>query len=281
MRVGQNPLRSASVQGFEKVFLAVITHLPNTTTAYHAKRMEVIQTCLQTMRDNAQMDATVIVWDNGSIPKLRNWLQDVYKPDILILSHNVGKGTARTTIGRMAPPEAVIAFSDDDIYYERDWLRPQIELMNHFPNVACVSGYAVRTAFRWGVENTLQWAKENATLDMGMFIPRERENDFAVSVGRDPKWHEDYTRDDVDYRVTYNGKTAYCTAHHCQFVTTGAVIAQINQYDNKAMGDEKPFDIWMDKIGLRLSTIERLCRHIGNVLDDDMKIRQERELWQA
>lgn len=270
-RVGQNPNRSADAERFESTFVAVITHLPNTTTAYHAKRFEVVRACLTTMRENAKMPHTFIVWDNGSEQTFRNWLQDVFRPDVLILSKNVGKVTARTTLGRMIPPEAVIAISDDDMLYEDDWLVPQIELLQHFPNVACVSGYAVRTAFRWGVENTLAWARKHALLEQGRFMSRERENDFAVSIGRDPAWHEAYTKDDVDYRVTYNGKSAYCTAHHCQFVTTGETIRKLPQYDDKALGEERSFDIGMDALGLRLSTINRLSRHIGNVMDESMR----------
>lgn len=269
-RIGQNPNKSMDAERFESPFVAVITHLPNTTSAYHAKRFEVVRTCLTTMRNNAKMPHTFIVWDNGSEQTFRNWLQDVFKPDVLVLSKNVGKVTARTTLGRMIPPEAVIAISDDDMLYENGWLAPQIELLQHFPNTACVSGYAVRTAFRWGVENTLAWARKHALLEQGRFMSRERENDFAVSIGRDPMWHEAYTKNDVDYRVTYRGKTAYCTSHHCQFVTKGETIRKLSQYDNKALGDERGFDIGMDSLGLRLSTINRLSRHIGNVLDESM-----------
>src|SRR5690349_3470625 len=114
MRVGNNPNKSARVDSFAPVMLAVVTHLPNLTTAYHSKRLEVIQTCLTTMREGAHVEHTFAVWDNGSIPELRRWLQYDFKPDMLMLSENVGKNNARTALFRMAPPDTVVAYSDDD-----------------------------------------------------------------------------------------------------------------------------------------------------------------------
>ena len=75
MRVGQNPNKPApAATSFQDVALCTVTHIPNTTTAYHSKRLEVVQHSLRSMRAGAQMEATVIVWDNGSIPALRDSL---------------------------------------------------------------------------------------------------------------------------------------------------------------------------------------------------------------
>jgi hypothetical protein len=271
MRIGQNPNKAADAVGIEPVVLAVVTHLPNTTTAYHAKRMEVIQTCLTSMRQGANTEHTFAVWDNGSIPELRRWLQWDFKPDVFVQSPNIGKTAARTSIFRMFHPDTVVCYSDDDMLFYDDWLRPQLELLQHFPGVACVSGYPVRTSFRWGNENTKAWARKYADLQMGYFLPQEWEADFALSVGREPAWHKEYSKGDLDYLITYKGKKAYATAHHCQFIGRAETVGRVLQYDGKAMGDEKPFDIALDRIGLRLATTQRLCRHIGNVLHDELR----------
>jgi hypothetical protein len=45
-------------------------------------------------------------------------------------------------------------------------------------------------------------------------------------------------------------------------------LADVADYDPAAMGVERPFDEAIDRAGLlRLTTIERLARHMGNVLD--------------
>jgi len=272
-RVGSNPNKSSPATAtFRKLVLTCVTHLPN-QEGYHADRLEVVQTCLRTMRAGAKLEHTLIVWDNGSCDALRDWLQFEFKPDVLILSPNIGKTAARTALVRMCHPKAVVGYADDDMLFYDNWLAPQIELLQHFPNVASVTGYPVRTSFRWGTENTQAWARINGRLETGRFLPQEWEDDFAVSIGRDIEQHRQGSDRDFDYRVTYNGKQAYCTSHHCQFIGRPDTIGKVLQYDGAAMGDEKPFDVALDTIGLRLATTQRLTRHIGNILDD--KIRNE------
>jgi len=269
MRVGNNPNRGLKAAEFSKTVLTCVTHLPN-EDGYHAQRLEVVQTCLASMRAGYE-HLSMIIWDNGSCAGLRDWLQYEFKPTQLMLSENIGKNAARTCMARMLPLDRVMAYSDDDIYFYPGWLDPQLELLTHFPNVAAVTGYPVRTAFRWGNENTLAWARANALVEAGHFIPRAWEDDFAVSVERDPDWHANYTVKDLDYRVTYQGKQAYATAHHCQFISPVSVIGRIMNYWPEAMADEKNTDIVLDKIGLRLATTERYARHMGNVIDDALR----------
>jgi len=272
MRIGNNPNKSALVAApYAPITLAVVTHLPNTTTAYHSLRLEVVRACLNTMRAGAFYEHTFMVWDNGSIPELRDWLQFDFKPDVLILSHNIGKTNARTSLAGMVPDKTIFGYSDDDMLFADNWLEPQMDLLNSFPNVACVSGYPVRTAFRWGIENTLRWARDNAKLEKGIFISQSDEDDFALSVGRTPEWHRAYTEKDIDYRVTYNGLQAYCKEHHCQFIARAGTLKKLAVYDNFAMADERPFDVAMDKLGLRLATIQRVALHIGNRLDESIR----------
>lgn len=282
MRVGNNPLagRPAPHVLAPVVFLVAV-HLPGLYTAYHKNRLEVIQTCLTSMTQNANTEYSLIVWDNGSIPEVRVWIEDMIRPDIYVTSKNVGKSAARKAMLNMISPDSIACYSDDDIYYYPDWFIPQKELLEHFPNVACVSGYAVRTSFRWGNENTKRWAKKNALLEMGKLIPKQHEDDFALSVGRTPDFQADYTKMDFDYRITYKNKQAYATSHHCQVIGYARTLARATQIDYDAMGDEKVFDIALDKLGLRLATINRLARHIGNVLDEDFKKQIKLETLQG
>lgn len=271
-RVGQNPNRSQKAHTFEPIVFAVVTHLPN-EYGYHAQRFDVIQNSIRSMVGKARLPHSLLIWDNGSCHEFREWLRYDLRPDVLVLSKNVGKTSARTALFRMVPPDSVVCYSDDDILYYDNWLQPQLELLNHFPNVAAVSGYPVRTAFRWGIDHTLRWARHNAVVETGHFISTEWEDDFAVSIGRDIEYHRQYTAHDVDYRVTYRGKQAYLTAHHCQFIARAKTIDQVLKFDGQAMGDERVFDVALDDLGLRLCTTERMCRHIGNVTDE--KIRSE------
>lgn len=263
-RVGTNPLKYQNAPAaFPSVLLTVITHLPN-NVGYHAGRIRVIQRCLESMRTD---DAAVMVWDNGSGAELRMWLQQTYRPDYLILSPNVGKAAARRSILNMVPPETIVSLSDDDMEFTRGWLDAHLQLLNGFPNVGAVSGFPVRFSFGWGNVSTLEWAQEYATLERGRFIPESYEADYALSIGSEPERIRELMKEQQDYRVTFNGMQAYAQAQHCQFVCVAGRIAPFCVVDGSAVGDERPFDQAIDAAGLlRLTTIERYARHLGNRL---------------
>lgn len=273
MRAGQNPLRfSQAPASIRDIVFVVVTHLPcEESPGYHAGRMDVVKACLQTMRWGAHREHTFMVWDNGSKSEFRDWLQHIFEPDILVMSENIGKNNARAAAVNMLPLSSVICYSDDDMLYYDNWLNPQIELLNHFPGVAAVSGYPLRVMFRWGVENTIAWARKNGKLEQGRFMPKEWDVDYCDSVGQDYQAFVQKSVKDIDYRVSYQGRQAYCTAHHCQFIGYGVKLQQALTFDQMAMGDEKQTDIALDQVGLRLSTTRRLARHMGNVLDGKLQ----------
>lgn len=269
MRIGQNPNRQSIVRLPAKTIAAVITHLPH-MTGYHQQRFDVVRLCLESMRRFAgEIAHEVLVWDNGSCEQFRMWLTDVYKPNYLMLSRNIGKTNAVKSVFSIFPADTIIAMSDDDILFYPGWLEKQVALLDHF-DAALVSGYPVRTAFRWGIEKTVERCRKIGVVEVGRFIPDEWERDFAISIGRDPSYHKGYTEHDVDYRVTYNGMTAYCTGHHCQFVAKPERILPAMDWSCQAMGSERGFDVKVDLLGLRLCTTERLARHIGNILDEEI-----------
>lgn len=269
MRTARNPLYRQELGQLPAVVLCVITHLPEDASNYHAGRLEVVQTCLTTMRERAGVDAPVWVWDNGSGSELRDWLLDEYRPEYLTLGPNIGKTGARTAMLRAFPPQTVVAMSDDDMYYYDSWLGPQIDLLDGFPNVGAVSGYPVRTQARWGIKSTLEWARKRADrVEVGRFIPDEWDRDFCISVGRDYMWHVRKTTKDMDVLIEYRGLKALASAHHCQFVCYAGRLADLVEWDDLSTSDERPFDLAVDVAGmLRLTTTDRLVQHIGNVME--------------
>lgn len=270
MRVGMNPMRSERAAEFKPIALTAVTHLPN-LQGYHARRLEVIQVCLLSMVKHANEDHNLIIWDNGSCPELLEWIEGELKPDVLIKSVNVGKTAARTCLTRMVHPKTIVTYTDDDMLFYPNWLKPQIELLQGFPCVSVVTGYPVRTSFRWGNEKTLRWAKKNAKIERGRFLPDAWERDFAISIGRDPSVHFETSKDDQDVLIEYNGMKAYATSHHCQFIGYSEMVGRVTQYDGFAMGDERPFDVALDSVGLRLATIDRSARHMGNIIHDELR----------
>ena len=276
MRTEMNPNRRTKADGYAPYIASSVTHLPN-FEGYHQERFEVVKTSLTTMRENAGLDCQILIWDNGSCQEFRDWLLNEYKPDYVVLSNNVGLSNARAGLIRMLPPDVILGVADDDMYYYPDWFKAQVELMKYFPNVGQVSGYPVRTQMRWGNRRTLEWARKVAVVEEGSFIPAEWDRDYCTSIGRDYEWHKKQTENDMDYRITYRGVQAYAVAHHCQFICKVKLLANLMRFTTEAMSDDKPFDWAVDNTGmLRLTTINRYTRHIGNVLDDDLKPKRRR-----
>ncbi len=271
MRSGMNPNRTLKVDGYKKYISAVIVHLPD-FGGYHKERFEVVKACLQSMVKNSELNFQTYVWDNGSCDEVRKWLVDEVKPDYLMLSRNIGKASARASIIKSLPDNVVINISDDDIYYYPGWFEKQVEVLDAFPDVGQVSGCPIRTQARWGNSYTLDWARKRNILKMVRAIPEEYERDFCRGIGRDYAFHKAYTENDYDPVIEYNGHTVIGTAHHCQFIGRVGALKNIVKFDTDAMGDEKPFDIAVDQAKLlRLTTMKRYTRHIGNVMDDDIR----------
>lgn len=276
MRTEMNPNRNEAAKGWKKYVASAVVHLPN-FEGYHKDRFDVVKTSLTTMRENAGLDCDILIWDNGSCQEFRDWLLNEYNPDGVVLSKNSGLTSARAGLVRMMPPGTILAVADDDMYYYNDWYKAQVKVMNHFPNVGQVSGYPIRTQMRWGNKRTLEWAKKFARVDVGRFIPEQWEKDFCTSIGRDYAWHKAHTQEDKDYQISYQGVTAYAFAHHCQFICKVDNLAGLMKFNNEAMSDDKNFDWAVDNTGLlRLTTTNRYTRHIGNVLDEELKPKEKR-----
>jgi hypothetical protein len=258
-----NPEEHTTLPPFPEIVAAVITHLPN-RKGYHAQRFEVIQASLESLG----RDIPLYAWDNGSDAKFREWLVKDLRPEYLTLTPNIGKASARTAILRTFPSNTIVCMSDDDILFTPGWLETQLEILRGFPNVGAVSGCPVRTQARWGIVSTLNWAKENAILKYDRFIPDEYEYDFCRSIGRDYTQHMSETAGEKDYLIEYNGLKAYAMAHHMQFIGYAGKLSVLGLWTRNAMRAEQSFDVAIDRLGLlRLTTIERYTRHIGNILE--------------
>ena len=274
MRTGSNPNRKAKVNGYAPIVLAVITHLPSLED-YHEHRLNVIKASLETLRLNAgRDDFEVMVWDNGSCDKLLYWLRRSYQPDYLISGPNLGKSIARSSIVRMLPDKTILGVADDDMFYYPGWLEKHLEILAVYPKVGTVSGWPVRTQFRFHNHATKLWGERLNVIKYGKFISQQEEMDFCSSIGRD-YWgmHYQYTLGDNDAALHYRGVDAYATGHHAQWMGYAGRIAPFVDYTKEAMADERPFERAIDQAGLlRLTTRERTTRHIGNVLDEELEV---------
>lgn len=284
-RIGINPARG-KVSDYHPagVTVAVLTYLPD-LRGYFQDRLEVLQLVMSSLIANTSPPHDLMVMDNGSCPEVVDYLrglQSAGELDYLLLSRqNLGKIGALRLLCEAAPGE-VIAYCDDDILFYPGWLEAQLDILHSFPKVGMVSGLPVRNASlhaRQSLERLERGDKPGLSVTYQRRIPDEWEADWATSTGRDPQVHLQDTQAHQDMVLCLeksDGKEALeaiGSANHFQFIAFRQVLLQAlpKEWSGKLMGHMVELDQAVDELGyLRLSTVDRYARHLGNALSQEV-----------
>ena len=277
-RVGMNPARDrVSAYRPARVTVAVLVYIPY-LSGYFQHRLEVLKLCLATILKHTIEPFDLFVFDNGSCPELKEYLHSLQESGaiqyLITASENIGKIGAFKLMFKAAPGE-VIAYTDDDIFFYPGWLKAHLELLDGFPRVGMVSGCAVRTLYDHGISSNVELARQDSEVQLihGRNIPETWEIDWAESYGRDVEAHLKALKAMEDIQIERRGLRAYAVANHNQFVTPKMVINQFipDEWSGRLMGLMNELDVAVDEGGyLRLSTLERTTRHMGNMVSPSL-----------
>jgi glycosyltransferase involved in cell wall biosynthesis len=270
MRKGQNPAKSAkTVAKPERITVAVLTYLPF-LSGFYEEGLDVLKASLDSMRKDAGLPFDLMVFDNGSCAEARDYLvaeKEAGRIQYLLLSEkNVGKGGAWNMILAGAPGE-IIAYADSDILYYPQWLSRSVEILETFPNVGMVTARPYRTPPAF-YTSTLDWARENASVEEGDFIPWETFLEFNLSLGQTEEENVKVYKETSDWRVDYQGVTAIAGASHWQFAAYKSTLQQFLPFDmSRPMGQVRQLDERMNEKGLlRLMVSDPLVMNLSNTL---------------
>lgn len=272
MRKGQNPIKQLqSVAKPQRVTAAVLNHIPF-LDGFYADLLQVLDTSLGSLRENAGMPFDLLVYDNGSCAEARAYLLREFEQgriQILILAeHNMGKGGAWNVMLQAAPGE-IVAYADNDVLYYPGWLVESVKVLEAYPNVGMVTArpyYSKPDLYSASVD----WATQTAAaqVERGRLIEPLWVREFLLSLGR--------TKEEIaaelaeeNVRITYNDVTTFCGASHWQFVAWKKVLQEFLPIDlTKPMGQVLRLDQMVNERGyLRLMTDRPYVMNMSNTVE--------------
>ena len=272
MRIGQNPAKLLKeVAKPARITVAVLNYIPF-VSGFYAEMPAVLQVCLDSAREGADLPFDLMVFDNGSCEEVRQNLLDMHqagKIQYLILSEkNLGKGGAWNMILAGAPGE-VLVYTDSDCLFYPGWLSSSLKLLETFPRVGMVTARPFRTNPEYYTQ-TVAWAENNpeVQVERGALIPWETFKEFDLSLGQveaDIRQHYDTTE---DVRLNYHGVQAFTGSSHWQFMAYKKTLAEFLPFEmDRPMGQVKQLDQRMNAAGyLRLMSVEPYAMNMSNTL---------------
>jgi len=259
------------------VLAVTVVYVPH-LRGYFSNRLAVVRLSLESLIRHKPPETRLLVFDNGSCEAVRSLLEgwvECGEIDYVLRSRtNIGTPAAIHMVFRLGL-RPVIAYGDDDVFFSSGWLEPLLEILGRFPMAGMASGVPTLDGADHSIAATLEAARADPLVhvDSKARIPEAWEEDWALSTGRDPVERAVQARATPVPRIESNGMCCFVGATHFQYVGWADRLAACLPvaWPTSLMGNMRDLDAAMDRQGyLRLSTADRLVRHMGNAIPDSL-----------
>lgn len=274
MRINSSPFRkninSLEIKKYEHS-IVIITFIPFLSGHYRHK-LKILKLCVNSIIKNTNSNFNLIIFDNNSCKKVKDYLVLLGNKhdfiNLVLSSQNIGKIAAMNKSFKLADGNYV-SFSDDDIFFKKNWFEESKKILDGFNNVGYVSALPVRAA---SDDKKLKFFKEkNKNLVVQNKWDINYDISFANSIGvNTSRYLEDHNKK-RGLLIKRRNINAYLNGTHLQFTTTKKILKQVLPFKiSKKNYQAQLIDEAFDNNGLfRLATKEMLIHHMGNFIKEE------------
>lgn len=287
-RIGMAPSRRDDLEFVPApVTVCIPVHIPN-LEGYHSDALEILKLCLVSLMGTTMPEpekkVDIIVLLQECCPEVEALLDEWTPAFHISTPYNLGKVLASKALAMIAPGNYV-CIADYDTFFYPGWYEKQLEILAVYPP-AVVSGWTTRYQAQRFTQSTSEWAQGTPEAQYEEVDMRgQYEQEWAISVGRDVQSHMDIVRGLPDKKITFKNVSAYVGNTHSQFMANRALLwGLLAKIESKTiMREIEQLDGTCDEQKvLRLTTIERTTRHMGNTPDEDiLKFAHKTLNWNA
>lgn len=282
MRQGVNPEKFKGEKNKQYLHRIIIpVYIPNINDEYYRESIAVLDHCLNSLTKTINVETTAITLINNNCTSLINPIIEKYRifiDKLVIYTENKGKVYAVLSEAR-ASYESFITIADADILFMSGWETAVFEIYSIFPNAGVVAPVPSQSLafsnnfsvfFRNYFLNKIKYDKVVSNEDCELYIKGLGNTSSLDRNNRAYSWK------DKQYFLRKNNISAVLGSGHFiatyrkeifNFNKTFPIMKFLNGYEDKFI-DKAPDlnDLY------RLSTVKSFAYHIGNKLDDFVKM---------
>ena len=280
-RKGQNPLKWINDnENAKDITVITIVHIPE-LSGFWENSLDSLKMCLESLVKNTEEPFDLMVWDNGSCDKVKQFLMQSHNNgtihSLYFSKYNLRKIGALNHLFNLAPGK-YISYADSDVFFKEKWLTESLKVLNTFPEagmVSCIPTIDKTEEFYESTFEGIQKAKD-ITIDKGSnLIPKRYVEAHRLSIGKTEFDYFEPIQNRQDIKISRGDTSAFVCAQDFQFTTKRDVIRKILPLDINS--DDLFYDpiyspVFESKINSlgywRISTAQYLIHHIGNNLDN-------------